>query len=401
MAYSWDTNSDVSFAGAQSMRTMVTITQNGPHTFYVKAWNTKGALCLDTLSITVGGGIAVSAPALSSNLTSPFTLEAQAPSCGGESTASMAYEMNTGQVYIYNGATSLNTSVIASQGPGQILRVKAWGSSGNYCETDINLAVSATAGLSPNPGASHYDHLENDKNYTGTYANCGGANGPGSYTNLWQTQPDCGTPGTNAGSTTPVTAPIYGSDSSSREYTMSYTASGGGVRWFDAKTADDAATHFQYDIYAYFPNVSKVMNIEMDMNHATTSPLKTVYILAAQCNLSLGVWQVTANRVWVNTNAPCTTSQITPGVWHHFQIQTHHEASGGTGIYYDAVAVDGNATNITSCTNPTTGAAVSCDSTSESLGWGGVIGPNFQIDGIGSGGNITAYADNFTVYFWQ
>jgi hypothetical protein len=350
------------------------------------------------LTGTAAAQLTVEAPANNATVNSPFYLQAKAPSCDGNPTASMAYSYDQNTDHIFSGAQSMQTTVTIPANGAHILHVKAWSNIGSLCENSIDLNVSASAGLVPPSGASQYDHLENDQNYTGSYASCGGANGPN--TNLWQTQPDCGTPGSNAGSTTTVSTPIYGSNTLSREYTMSYTASGGGVRWFDAKAASDSATHFLYDAYVYVTDVSSVMNLEMDMNHAITSPLRTVYILATQCDLSLGVWQVTTNKVWVNTNAPCDRSQVTSGVWHHFQMQTHHDANGGVGIYYDAVAVDGNVFNITSCTNQSTGASVSCESTSENLGWGGVIGPNFQIDGNGNGGTATAYTDNFTIYYW-
>jgi hypothetical protein len=87
-------------------------------------------------------------------------------------------------------------------------------------------------------------------------------------------------------------------------------------------------------------------------------------------------------------------------VWHHFQVQTHHDPDGGTEIYYDAVALDGNVTQITSCKNASTGASLACASTPSNPGWGALIGPNFQIDGTGPGGAATAYVDNFTVFYW-
>lgn len=396
MAYSIDSDSDVVFSGAKALQTTVTM-PSGTHTLHVKAWSNTGYLCEQDISLGVGGGVTVSAPARGAQVTSPFPLQAQAATCGGQSTTSMGYSFDSGTVTMFKGSTSLNTSASASTG-AHLLRVKAWGDSGAYCETDGNLTVNASSGLVPASGAYQYDHLENDGTYTGSYASCGGATGPDA--NLWQTQPDCGTSGTQTGSTSLQPTPTYGGETNSREFTMNYTSSGGGVRWFDAKGGDNAATHFQYDAYVYIVDNTKVMNIEMDMNHAITSPTSTVYILATQCNLAKGLWQVTVNGNWVNTNASCTASQVASGVWHHFQIQTHHDANGGTGVYYDAVALDGNVTNITSCTNPSTGASISCQSTSENLGWGSVIGPNFQLDGSGTSGTATAYVDDFTIFYW-
>jgi hypothetical protein len=406
MAYSIDSQQDLLFSGVQSLQETITL-PDGAHVLDVKAWGTEGSLCERTFPVNVGNGVNVSAPAPGSIVTSPFLLQAEAPSCGGQTTHSLAYELEPMPnpredeglgPHHEHGTTVLNASVSASTGM-YLLRVKARGDSGAYCETDVNLTVAESSGLTPPSGASSYVHMENDKTYTGSYASCGGAIGPN--VNLWQTQPDCATVGIKSGSTSIVSTPTYGGEADSREFTMTYDTSGGGVRWFDkAIPVQSSAMHFQYDAYVNIVDSSKVGELELDINHSINSPLSTVYILAAQCNLTKGVWQVTANKTWVNTNAACTLSQVTSGVWHHFQIQTHHDPDGGTGIYYDAVALDGNVTKITSCTNPSTGAAVACQSTSRNLGWGPLIGPNFQIDGKGPGGAATAYVDDFTVFYW-
>ncbi len=182
---------------------------------------------------------------------------------------------------------------------------------------------------------------------------------------------------------------------------MTFDRSGGGVRWFEKKGPSDSATHFQYDAYVNIVDVSKVGELELDVNHAITTPVHLLYILAAQCNLTKGLWQVSLRgKGWVNTNATCTRAQVASGVWHHFQVQTHHDPNGGTGLYYDAVALDGNVTRITKCTNASTGASVACQSTPSNPGWGSLIGPNFQIDGSGPGWSATAYVDDFSTFYW-
>lgn len=410
MAYSIDSGNDVIFSNSQSLQTMITIQNTvGPdHTLTVKAWNAIGSLCERTLSLSVGNSVNVSAPAQGARVTSPFVLQAAAPTCGGENTLSMAYEVDNasdpqsddgmGQPHEV-GSAVLNASVTVPTG-SYILRVKARGDSGAYCETDINLNVDTSAGLVPPSGALSYVHMENDATYTGTYAHCGGANG--ANINKWQSQPDCATVGIKTGSTSIVSTPTYGLQPDSREFTMTYDTSGGGVRWFDkAIPGQFSETHFQYDAYVNIVDSSKVGELELDINHAITSPLHYLYILAAQCNLNKGRWQVSLRgKGWVNTNATCTREQVASGVWHHFQVQTHHDPDGGTGIYYDAVAIDGNVTPITSCTIASTGASVPCVSTPSNPGWGGLIGPNFQIDGTGSGGAATAYVEDFTVFYW-
>ena len=419
MTYSIDSENDAPVQHVQALQAMVTIPVNGVHTLHVKAWS-SGGMCEQNVLLTVGDGVNISAPAQNAIVTSPFVLEAQAPTCDGQSTSSMAYSLDSGSDTLVQGSQSLNVTNTGSAG-SHILRVKAWGTSGAYCESDVNLTVAGSSGLVPGAGASHVDHLENNATYTGGYIpNCpGGADGKTSTTNKWLTEADCGTGGTKSGSTTPVSTSVYGSDSNSRKFTMTYSQSTldsrAGVRWSDkAIASESSATHFQYDAYVYFPtasDVSNLANLELDINHvANLSGTNQLYILGVQCNLTEGLWQVTAEGApgtWVDTNAACsesqqTPAQVTPGVWHHFQIQTHQNAST---IYYDAVAIDGNVTPITACkiaSGSSKGQSISCDSTPKNSTWGPQIGPNFQMDGYGTTPNstITAYVDDFTIFYW-
>lgn len=412
MTYSIDNGADAPNQHAQSLQAMVAGVSKGTHTLHVKAWNGMGQVCTQAVALTVGDGLSVSAPAQGATVTSPFVLEEQATSCGGQGTSKMTYSLDSGQDNTFDG-TSLNTTVSTSTGQ-HILRAKTWGSSGAYCETDVQLNVATTAGLAPGSGATQYPNMQNDGNYIGTYANCGGANGP--HDNLWQTQPDCDTPGNKTGSTTTVSTPIYGADSTSREFTMttgpSGGSSGGGVRWFDQAITpanyptEPSATHFQYDAYVYLVDNTQVMNIEMDINHSINAT-DVLYIMGVQCNLQRGVWQVTASR-WVDTPVPCTRSQVTSGVWHHFQIQSHHDPNSGAEVYYDAVAIDGNPVDITKCQQPSGSVYSSSEPTVSCLSevrhpspaWSDFIGPNFQLDEMNASGTATAYVDTFSVFYW-
>ncbi|MGI8769826.1 MAG: hypothetical protein ACR2JE_00135 [Acidobacteriaceae bacterium] len=413
MAWSYDSNPDNLFSGSQSIQTMVAISNDNTPTLRVKAWNTNGALCETNLQLNIGGGVTVSSPGQGSGVSSPFTLSASAPTCGGQTTSSMAWSDNTRTDQKFSGAKSINTSITAPGG-WDILRAKAWGTGGSYCETDVHIDVGGNGqpGIIPPANAFSFAHLENDGTYTGAYASCGGATGP--HSSLWQTQPDCATYKSQgyqapAGSTAQVSSPVFGSNSISRQFAMTnYYHSGEGVRWFDAKpdnTNLEAASNFLYDAWVYIPDVSKVMNIEMDVNHTVSSG--TTFILAAQCsvNIGTGVWEMTSSSGWLVTNAPCTPQVVTSNAWHHLQIQTHHDSSGV--IHYDQVAVDGVITSNLTCTpkGGGTATAAACNSAGKKLGWGAGMGPNFQLDGLGtptppSSYSATAYVDNYTIYYW-
>src|SRR5439155_1607850 len=90
MAYSLDPGSDTVLSGATLIDTTVSTTSGG-HTLRVKAWGNSGAFCETDVALTVGGGVVVSTPSNGATVSSPFNLQAQATTCGAQSTASMAY----------------------------------------------------------------------------------------------------------------------------------------------------------------------------------------------------------------------------------------------------------------------------------------------------------------------
>ncbi len=296
-----------------------------------------------------------------------------------------------------------------------ILRVKGFAGT-KYCETDI--PISITGGIAASSGASlytsslsqyPYSGIESFPDYTGTYSPCpANSPGPGNdganespYIGLWQTQPDCQTPGTktNVSTAFPVSTPVHGLNSSSRQFTFGYgPQNASGVRWFNAlpdnhsSGSPDAATHFLYDIYVYFASGSNVSAIELDINHA--SPANNLYLLGVQCYLGDGHWQVTVNNVWVDTDNLCISGSVPTGSWHHFQVLTSHDASPGQNISYEQVAMDGAVQSLT-CK------AKACESVAQSVPWAQSVGPNFQLDGDASaGGSVVAYVSNFNIWYW-
>jgi hypothetical protein len=86
--------------------------------------------------------ITVTAPLNNTTVPGSFLLHASAPSCLGQNTASMAYSFDDNTDHILSGATSINQTVTDTAG-SHILRVKAWGNSGAFCETDLNIIISS------------------------------------------------------------------------------------------------------------------------------------------------------------------------------------------------------------------------------------------------------------------
>ncbi|HEX4008216.1 MAG TPA: hypothetical protein VHX60_18725 [Acidobacteriaceae bacterium] len=409
LGYSVDTGGTTYVSGT-TIETTLTLA-SGAHTIHFKSYNGTGHECTQDVAVNVGGGVGVSAPTLSATLPETFNLIAGAPTCGGQATTGMDYNVDSQTEGSPIDAASLNTLVDSNVSSGaHILRVKAWAGS-IYCETDIPFSITggiaAPAGVSVyTEGTSSYPYsgIESLANFSGAYNQTCPPNSPGTGNqgaqnptlarNEWQTEPDCGTVGnkTNVSTTYPATGVLYGMNPESRQYGFTYSQTGGGVRWFSALTDNsnaDAAKYFLYDVYVYIANGSNVGQIELDINHA--SPANDYYLMAVQCNLKEGYWDITLNGGWVKTGTACTG--ITTGAWHHLQVQSHHDAYPGTGIYYDQVSVDGSVHTL-SCSG-------GCTNVEESKSWSQSVGPNFQLDGGGSNGSsLTAYTSNMVIWYW-
>lgn len=405
--YSIDTNG-TSYVSGTTIQTLLSLA-SGAHTIHFKSYNGTGYECTQDVPVTVGNGIAVSAPTLSATLPETFNLVASASTCGGETTTGMDYNVDSQTEGSPVDTASLNTQVDSNVTSGaHLLRVKAWAGS-IYCETDIpfsvvgGIAAPAGANLYTGTNSSYpFSGIESDANYTGTYNACGSGSAgggndggnQGSLVGLWETEPDCGTVGnkTNVSTTYPSTTEVYGQNPASRQFNFTYSETGGGVRWFNElpdNSYANAATYYLYDVYVYIASGSNVGQIELDINQA--SPANSYYLAAVQCNIATGVWDATntsANPPWVPTGSACTN--VTTGAWHHLQVQSHR--SGST-VYYDQASLDGNVVSL-NCSE--------CTNSEKSTGWAESIGPNFQLDGGGSGGSsVTAYASNMTVWYWN
>jgi len=411
MAYSFDSNSDNLLSGQQSINQNVTAPSTGAHTLRVKAWNVNGTLCETDESLTVSttaSDITITNPT-DPNVAINFPLQAQAPTCQGVPTSSMAYSFDSLTDHLFSGQTSINTTATAPGTGAHLLRVKAWNTSGALCEKQMDLNV-INNGLVPGSTANAYNRIELLNNYTGNYASCpAGSKGSGvggalqNSFQLWLTQPDCGTVGNKTGNTSVVSPPATppSNDTQVRQYTMNYDGGNGdGVRWFiplsnSSSANDDVYSNFQYDLWVYFDQTSidHVYNLEMDLNQTVGNPAQYLYIFATQCNMVAGHWQL-GNGWPLTADQTCTRSLFQPG-WHHVQIQFHRNASP-TSITFDAEAIDGVVQNFT-CNS---GGPCTVN-VSSGTSWGAnVLGPNFQLDGITGGSTITGYADQFTIYRW-
>jgi len=205
----------------------------------------------------------------------------------------------------------------------------------------------------------------------------------------WEWNHDPGTPGSSKGSSLyPVTSPSL--DNAARGFFVTYSGHGGEI-YHLSFAKDTTVSNFVYDTYIYLDDPSQIENIEMDMNQVMSDG-RTV-ILATQCAGSSGTFEYTTisngGTHWHPSNISCNPKNWTAKTWHHVQIATHRDDSGN--VTYDWVNLDGTATDFKNATGPS----------AENLGWAmGDLLLNFQLDGAGTSGSITAYIDELTIHRW-
>jgi hypothetical protein len=306
-------------------------------------------------------------PAAGAQVVSPFEIEASAQSCGTQTVASMSYSVDSGTS---TTETSPFTTLQVAGDGAHVLHVTCTGASGATESQDVNITVVA----STDPPASSYAT-------TGIQA-----------LTSWKYNHDPGTPGTSTGTSAVVSSPSL--SGKARQFTMSYTGSGGEI--FSASWADDtSATHFIYSDDVYIVSATDVANIEMDMNQVLADGTTVIY--AVQCDGYSGTWDISENTGtatnyvvhWAHSNVACPAPKTwAANTWHRVQIAYERDNSGN--VTYQSVVLDGVEHDFTNST-------LFADF---ALGWGKVLLTNFQLDGLGTSGSAQVYADNMTVYKW-
>ena len=336
----------------------------------------KKILCSAFLCVTAGvpafATVTVVNPGNISVVSSPFALNASAPTCSSQSVAAMGYSLdNSTDTVIVNG-TYVNTEVASATG-SHTLHVKAWGDQGASCVTDVTIDVTAAKSSFTVPSyASSVSSIESLSN--------------------WIAASDSSTGnGSASGSMSMVTSPSQ--NGHARDFLTKFT-NAGAERYSVAFGDDPNATHFFYDAWIYLTNnSSQIGNLEMDMNQTMANGQTAIF--GFQCDGYTSTWDYTKNAgspthpsdVWVHSSAYCNPRTWSTNTWHHVQVYYSRDYSGN--ITYHTVWLDGAQSNINATVN-----------SAFALGWGAVLLTNFQVDGIGSNGAPAVYMDNLTVSRW-
>jgi hypothetical protein len=379
MAYSLDRGTNALVVKGAAIQADV-IASPGAHTLKVKAWGSGGAACVAYVAVTVvsapvstSGSVTVYAPSQGADVQSPFTLSAGSVSCSGRQVVSMGYSLdaNTGTTVVKGESIDAQ---VASPAGSHVLHVKSWSPDGGACIADVDITVSAsTSALSVvPPDAVKVSSIQSLSN--------------------WQDQHDSGTEGASSGTMSVVNSPSQ--SGFARKFTFSFT-NNAGQRFSDAFGDDTAPTNFLYDGWVYLPGPSStIANIEMDMNQVIANGDTVIY--AFQCDGWNGTWDYSENAGtasqpqvrWVQAKgAPCNPRKWATNTWHHVQVWYSRDDSGYVtyhSVWFDYVEQPINETVFSEF----------------SLGWAPLLLTNFQLDGYGSSGTVTAYLDNLTVYRW-
>lgn len=332
-----------------------------------------GSSAFAVLTGSALAGVTVSSPENGASVYSPFNLSANASTCSSQNVVSMGYSFDSSTDTIIVSGAALNASVAYTSG-SHTLHVKAWGSSGAACDTDVAITIDsdAMASLLSLPAdvlsVSAIQVLSN-----------------------WIGSTDTAGSGTTTGWTTIVGSPSLSGHA--REFQITFTNSGS-ERFDDTFGDDNTSTNFLYDTYVYLNSTSsKIANLEFDLNQTMQNGQTAIF--GFQCDGWSSTWDYTANAgsptnpvdTWVHSHQYCNPRTWSINVWHHVQIGYYRNSSGQ--VTYQAVWLDGLEMPI----NATVSSAFA-------LGWSPVLLTNFQIDGYGSSGAANVWMDNLTVYRW-
>jgi len=327
-----------------------------------------------TLAIPAMAGVTVNTPVNDTDVSSPFTLSALASTCASKNVVSMGYSFDSStDTTIYN-KQSIDASVSASTGT-HVLHVKAWGQ-GVSCVKDVTIKVTTSSATTESVSIPSSADKSSDLEVMGG----------------WQAHHDTGGSGSSSGYLAVVSSPsLYGNTLE----TVTSFSNNGDERYSLAFSDNTDAENYFYDGWVYLTSSSKdLANLEFDINQ-TMSDGKTV-LTGVQCDGWTGNWAYTANKgsasspkpTWVHASGTsCNPQKWSQYKWHHVQASISRDSSGY--VTYHSVWLDGAETKLNA---KVYGAA--------DLGWGGVVNTQFQVDGYGSSGHVTAYLDHLVISMW-
>src|SRR3569833_3205143 len=204
-------------------------------------------LVIAVSALPASAGVIVYSPGNNTSISSPFKLSAFSNWCGSQSVTTTGYSLDSSTSTTLFKSQTVDTSVSASTG-GHTLHVKAWGSAGAVCVTDVSINVTSTSSGVPSDATSN-SSLQTLSN--------------------WIKAHDSGTPGTSSGWMNIVSSPSM--SGAARQFATSYTNYGG--ERYSVSFNDDASAHnFELDMWVYLQYPSNgVQILELDLNQVLSN----------------------------------------------------------------------------------------------------------------------------------
>lgn len=118
-----------------------------PKVFRMKKYLSFFLPLMFVMTVPAFGAVSVSSPGNGADVTTPFTLTADASDCSNQTVSSMGYSLDSSSDTTIVKGTSIDAKVPSSTGK-HTLHVKAWGSQGASCVTDVAIDVTGAAATS-------------------------------------------------------------------------------------------------------------------------------------------------------------------------------------------------------------------------------------------------------------
>lgn len=330
-----------------------------------------------TLSLPALAGVTVNSPTNGADVSMSFKLSATSSVCSSKSVTAMGYSFDSSSDTTVVYAQSISKTISSSTGT-HVLHVKSWASGGAACVTDVTIHVTSTTSVSTTSATTiptYADSVSSIEALSG-----------------WRAQHDSGGTGTSTGSMSMVSSPSkYGS---SRKFYTTFT-NNGTERYSVAFNDNTSAKNIFYDTWIYLTSsASHIGNLEFDINQ--TMDNGQTAMMGFQCDGWTGHWAYNVNTgsagsprpKWVSkSGTTCNPRNWSTGKWHHVQASMSRDSSGYVTYHY--IWLDGAQVYM--------GVKAFC---AMSLNWGDVINTQFQVDGYGSSGSVTAYLDGLKVSVW-
>jgi hypothetical protein len=329
-------------------------------------------LLILTVGLPAFAGVNVNSPNNGADVSSPFTLSADASTCSSQPVSALGYSLDNSTDTSTVSGSSLDVRVSAGTGSHK-LHVKAWGNQGAACDTDIAITVEGGPNVSVVPALSlSVSNIESLSNWIAVFDTATGSGGASGVTSI-------------------VSSPSQSGHA--RAFTTRFSNSAG-ARFSVSFGDDETSTNFFYDGWVYLDNSSgKIANLELDMNQTMENGQTALF--GFQCDGYTSTWDYTRNAgtptapkdQWVHSGAYCNPRSWSINTWHHVQVYYSRDDAGN--ITYHSVALDGATQDINATVN-----------SAFALGWGPTLTTNLQVDGLGSNGTANVYLSDLTLYRW-